>query len=246
MKYLLTLVCLLLAAALIYLTLVRGRKDNARKIGEMNAQMDALQDKVKVLSRELEESRRTRLGVVDINPVLHVAVMNIDSSFTRTYVRERDGMTFNGALRAEITAEYGIKLEEARFRLDSEAGVLEVANFRPGLISYSRKQLTWDIARSFRTRHLFGHELSAISDSATDSWTKKVCEELRTSLEKEIDERRISEFDWLSPLVSAQVTDFLRLLVGRSDLSIKIADSPAGTIPEGFVSLPELFQGGED
>lgn len=247
MKYVVILVCILIAAFLVWWAFIRTGKEDRRRARarerEMSAEMDVLREQVKGLSRELDESRRTRLNVVDINPIMHVAVMNIDSSFTRTYVREENGMTFNGALRADITAEYGIKLEDVRFRYDEQAGTLEVANFNPGLISYSRKQLTWDIARSFRTRRIFGREISAISDASTDSWTKKVCEEIRTGLEKEIDERKITEFDWLSPLVSAQVTDFLKAMTGRRDLAIKVVPAGAELLEEGFVDLPALVAG---
>ena len=188
---------------------------------------------------EREEQLHTKLNIVHINPILHVAVMSIDTAFTRTYIREsEDGITFNGALRTDICADYGIRMEDARFKYDPATNTLNVANFNPGLISYSKKQLTWDIARSYRTRTILGHEIVTVSDKACEEFTKKTCETLRTELEKEIDERQITEFDWLSPAITGRVTEVLKLLVGDESVNIRIAESSEAD--DTYVSLSAL------
>ena len=64
-----------------------------------------------------------------------------------------------------------------------------------------------------------------------------MCKELRDGLEKEIDERKIAEFEWLSPMISQQVTDMLKMLVGRPGLSIITIEGR----PEGdFLTFPEF------
>ena len=190
------------------------------------------------LKREKNRSR-DKLNIVHINPILHVAVMSIDTAFTRTYIREsEDGITFNGALRTDICADYGIRMEDARFKYDPATNTLNVANFNPGLISYSKKQLTWDIARSYRTRTILGHEIVTVSDKACEEFTKKTCETLRTELEKEIDERQITEFDWLSPAITGRVTEVLKLLVGDESVNIRIAESSEAD--DTYVSLSAL------
>ncbi|MDO5442626.1 MAG: hypothetical protein Q4G10_03045 [Bacteroidia bacterium] len=233
-----------------------GREDlrrSERKSKALEEEIDQLKKQVSGLNRELEEKSRSKLNVVELSPILHLAVMNIDSSFVRTFVREsEDGISFNGALRADICAEYGIKLEDMRFKYDSASNTLMLANFHPGLLSFSKKQLTWEIAKSFRTRHLLGHEFSAVSDSAADAFTKKQCEELRAGLEREIDERKISEFNWLSPMISQQVTDMFKMVVGKPDLAIVTSELPVlEASGQGYVDfasfrrqmeLPESFK----
>ena len=165
--------------------------------------------------------------------------MNIDSSFVRTYIREdqEEGLTFNGALRADICAEYGIKLEDVWFRYDADSNTLFLANFQPGLISFSKKQLNWEIANSFASRTIFGRHFSSASNPAAKAYTARMCRELRDDLEKEIDERKISEFAWLSPMISQQVTDMLKVLVGRPGMSIVTMEGR----PEGdFLTFPEF------
>ena len=219
-----------------------GREDlrrSERKGKELEEEVTNLRKQIAGLYRELEEKGRSPLNVVELSPILHLAVMNIDSSFVRTYIREDEdaGLTFNGALRADICAEYGIKLEEVGFRYDALNNTLYLADFRPGLISFSKKQLSWEIANSFASRSILGRNFVSASNPAAKAYTAKMCKELRDDLEKEIDDRKIAEFEWLSPMISQQVTDMLKMLVGRPGLSIVTMEGR----PEGdYLSFPEF------
>ena len=219
-----------------------GREDlrrSERKGKELEEEVTNLRKQIAGLYRELEEKGRSPLNVVELSPILHLAVMNIDSSFVRTYIREDEdaGLTFNGALRADICAEYGIKLEEVGFRYDAVNNTLYLADFRPGLISFSKKQLSWEIANSFASRSILGRNFVSASNPAAKAYTAKMCKELRDDLEKEIDDRKIAEFEWLSPMISQQVTDILKMLVGRPGLSIVTMEGR----PEGdYLSFPEF------
>ena len=219
-----------------------GREDlrrSERKGKELEEEVSSLKKEIAGLYRELEEKGRSPLNVVELSPILHLAVMNIDSSFVRTFIREDEdaGLTFNGALRADICAEYGIKLEDVGFRYDAENNSLYLANFHPGLISFSKKQLSWEIANSYASRSILGRSFVSSSHPAAKAYTARMCKELRDGLEKEIDERKIAEFEWLSPMISPQVTDMLKMLVGRPGLSIITIEGR----PEGdFLSFPEF------
>lgn len=232
-----------LIAFLVWKAFVKnGREDlrrSERKGKELEEEVTSLKKEIAGLYRELEEKGRSPLNVVEFSPILHLAVMNIDSSFVRTFIREDEdaGLTFNGALRADICAEYGIKLEDVGFRYDAENNSLYLANFHPGLISFSKKQLSWEIANSFASRSILGRSFVSASHPAAKAYTARMCKELRDGLEKEIDERKIAEFEWLSPMISQQVTDMLKMLVGRPGLSIITIEGR----PEGdFLTFPEF------
>lgn len=210
-----------------------------RKGKALEAEVESLRRQIAGLSRELEEKGRSPLNVVELSPILHLAVMNIDSSFVRTFIREDEdkGLTFNGALRADIRAEYGIKLEEVGFRYEADTNSLYLANFHPGLISFSKKQLSWEIANSYASRSILGRHFSSASSPSAKAFTARMCKELRDGLEKEIDERKIAEFEWLSPMISQQVTDMLKMLIGRPGLSIITMEGR----PEGdYLSFPDF------
>lgn len=198
-----------------------------------------LRKTVKELDHKLAEQSASRINVTGINPILHIATMNVDTSFVRPYVREKDNMTFNGALRADVAVEYGIKLEDVKFRYDSESGTLMLANFNPGIISYSRKKLKWEFAKAYKSRALLGHEFPDVSDSETAKFTQSMCEKLRDELEAEIDGRSIKEFEWLSPVVTEQVTDVLRVMIGNPQVSISIVEGPGD---ETYLPLKDFRQ----
>lgn len=229
LRYGLIFFCILFLGYLVWKAFIKnGREDLKRseKRGrDLLKENEEMRKTISDLSRELSENRRTRLNVMELNPILHIAVLNVNTSFTRSYVREEGDMTFNGALRVDIDAEYGARLEDARFKYDSLSNTLSIAEFKPGLISYSKKQLTWDIARSYRSRQsILGIERADVSDQQAELFTNQMCERLRGELEREIDERQVAEFDWLSPMISQQVVDIFKLMIGRETLNIAIED----------------------
>ena len=191
-------------------------RQSARRENMLSEQIQSLKSTIDLLNRELEEKNNSKINVVGLNPILHLAVLNIDSSFTRPYIRQQDNISFYGALRADISAEYGIKMEDVLFKYDKDSNTLFLKNFHPGLISYSRKQLNWDFANAYKTINLFGKNVCI----PADAYAKTQSEELRRDLEIEIDERKIEEFDWLSPMISTQVCDMLKLMIGKPGVNI--------------------------
>lgn len=134
LKYLIILLVLLALGYLVWRAFV---KNSAADLKRSEESRRALQQQVQALQRQLDEMSRSPLNVTGLTPVLHLAVLNIDTSFTRTYIREDTsrGLRFEGALRADICAEYGVRLEEVRFRFDEAQRTLYIANFHPGIIS---------------------------------------------------------------------------------------------------------------
>ncbi|MCQ2139285.1 MAG: hypothetical protein MJZ09_02805 [Bacteroidales bacterium] len=229
LKYGLIFFGMLFFGYLIWKAFIKNSREDLKrseKLLKEKEQKEAEMEKtIRDLSRELAENRHSRLNVMELNPILHIAVLNVNTSFTRSYVREEGEMTFNGALRVDINAEYGARLEDARFKYDPISNTLSIADFKPGLISYSKKQLTWDIARSYRSRpNILGIERADISDQQAELFTNQMCEKLRGELEKEIDDRQVAEFNWLSPMISQQVVDIFKLMIGRETLNIAIEE----------------------
>jgi hypothetical protein len=114
-----------------------------------------------------------------------------------------------------------------------------VAGFNPGIISYSRKRLTWDLSNTFRSRSLLGISLPPVNDKVAEDFTHKMTESIRAEVEAEIDNRRVKEFDWLEPVVSRQIIDVLRVAVCGPKTRINVLEDPAG---EGFVGIDELYR----
>ena len=233
-------------AYLIWRAFVKNSKEelrqSARRESMLSEQISSLKQTIDLLNRELEEKNNSKINVVGLNPILHLAVLNIDSSFTRPYIRQKDNISFFGALRAEISAEYGIKMEDVLFKYDRDSNSLFLKNFHPGLISYSRKQLNWDFANAYKNMNILGKQVYL----PADAYAKTTSDELRRDLEIEIDERKIEEFDWLSPMISSQVCDVLKLMIGKPGVNVILLpdDAEVPSLEEGqnsdFVKFAQI------
>ena len=240
LKYGLILLGALVLAFLIWKAFIRNGQKELRESEQQNL---ALQSEVDNLRQRLDEMGRSRLNVTGISPILHLSVPQLDTSFTRSYIREdkKNKLTFNGALRTDICAEYGVRLEDVRFKYDDATQTLYLAHFQPGLLSFSKKQMTWDIANSVRERDFFGWiELPPVDDEEAQSFTKRMKEEIRAEVEKEIDERKIAEFEWLSPLITRQVTDVLKLALNKPDAQVAVLEE--GESDENFIDFGNFYQ----
>ena len=71
-------------------------------------------------------------------------------------------------------------------------------------------------------------------------FTKRMKEEIRAEVEKEIDERKIAEFEWLSPLITRQVTDVLKLALNKPDAQVAILEE--GQSEENFIDFGTFYQ----
>ena len=240
LKYGLILLGALVLAFLIWKAFIRNGQKELRESEQQNL---ALQSELDNLRQRLDEMGRSRLNVTGISPILHLSVLQLDTSFTRSYIREdkKNKLTFNGALRTDICAEYGVRLEDVRFKYDDATQTLYLAHFQPGLLSFSKKQMTWDIANSVRSRDFFGWiELPPVDDEEAQSFTKRMKEEIRAEVEKEIDERKIAEFEWLSPLITRQVTDVLKLALNKPDAQVAVLEE--GESDENFIDFGVFYQ----
>lgn len=230
----------ILFAFLVWKAFIKSPEDklnaSAKNEVKLKSEIDTLKREVNSLNRLLAEKDQTSMNVVEMSPVLHVALMTLDTSFVRTFQRERDDLTFNGALKVDLCAEYGIRLEDVLFHYDEQRNLLQLAHFRPGMISYSKKQLNWVIAQSTRQRsaNLFRRNPRAVLDDATDAYTKEMCEEIRSELEKEIDTRQVQELDWMAEPLKQQVIGMLKYSIHLPQVDVQVVDVP----DETFVDLP--------
>lgn len=230
----------ILFAFLVWKAFIKSPEDklnaSAKNEVKLKSEIDTLKREVNSLNRLLAEKDQTSMNVVEMSPVLHVALMTLDTSFVRTFQRERDDLTFNGALKVDLCAEYGIRLEDVLFHYDEQRNLLQLAHFRPGMISYSKKQLNWVIAQSTRQRsaNLFRRNPRAVLDDATDAYTKEMCEEIRSELEKEIDTRQVQELDWMAEPLKQQVIGMLKYSIHLPQVDVQVVDVP----DEMFVDLP--------
>lgn len=202
----------------------------------LNEKLKAAEAANAAMAQKLEQKEVSGGSIVGLSQILHLTTMQVDTQLVKAYELKDGDVTFNGALRADICAEFGVKVENARFRYDAAANTLYVADLQPGLISFSRRQLTWEFARSFRSKKLFGRALPAVSDAAMDLYTKGKCDELRAEYEAQLDAGNVPELAWLSGALNQHVLGYVKGLVGDAGLNVVAVAAPDDT----FVDIQTL------
>ncbi|HPJ79174.1 MAG TPA: hypothetical protein PK489_10305, partial [Prolixibacteraceae bacterium] len=105
-------ILLLGAAAFIYLlweTVIRAKEE---KITELAGRLDKTSQQISNLRAENDELRSRRLNVSELRNILDLGLLQVNSSFTRTWNEKFDengrSLHFIGALQVKIVAKYGI------------------------------------------------------------------------------------------------------------------------------------------
>lgn len=226
LKYGLILLCMLLVTFLAWKAFVYPLNEKLKAAEAGNAE----------LSRKLEQREVTGGSIINLSQILHLTTMEVKTQLVKAFDLKEGDITFNGALKADICAEYGVRLEQARFRYDAGTHTLYVADLKPGLISFSQRQLTWEFARSYRTRRLFGRALPEMSGSAMAVFTREKCDELRAAYEAQLDAGDVPELAWLSMTMSQHVLGYVKGLLGDASLNVVQVDAP----DDSFVDIQVL------
>ena len=202
----------------------------------LNEKLKAAEAAEADLARRLEQKEVSGGSIVNLNQILHLTTMEVKTQLVKAYDLKEGDVTFNGALKADICAEYGVRLEKARFRYDAGTHTLYVADLTPGLISYSQRKLTWEFARSYRTRTIFGRTLPSVSDSSMALFTRAKCDELRADCEARLDAGDVPELAWLSVTLNQHILGYVKGLLGDASLNVVTVDAP----DESFVDIQAL------
>lgn len=84
-KYGLILIGAVFLAFLVWKAFIKSGQEDLSRSEERRLELES---EVNELKHKLEEVTSSPLNVTSMSSVLHLAVLNIDTSFTRTYVRE--------------------------------------------------------------------------------------------------------------------------------------------------------------
>ncbi|HNQ38897.1 MAG TPA: hypothetical protein PKJ58_13110, partial [Prolixibacteraceae bacterium] len=143
-------ILLLGATAFIYLlweTVIRAKEE---KITELAGRLDKTSQQISNLRAENDELRSRRLNVSELRNILDLGLLQVNSSFTRTWNEKFDengrSLHFIGALQVKIVAKYGIDIHELRIRYDQERNEVLVANVKPKFLSFNDFDYEWKIA----------------------------------------------------------------------------------------------------
>jgi hypothetical protein len=214
-------------------------KNKEGEIRMLRKAVEKSEKDIGLLEDENEELRSRRLNVTEINHIIELSLVEIVTSFTRTYNEEIvEGFNkykFIGALKVQIKAKYGIDLKEMKLYFPDDENVVKVANVNPRFLSFSSRRFKWEISEllEFRER-VFGSDHWRSSRDA-DTITKDVMEHKRQELEDEI-ENKPEELAWITEPLKHQITTSLELILETSGRRVEVVED----FDEQFLSLEEL------
>lgn len=193
------------------------------------------------LKNENEELRNRRLNVTDINHIIELSLIELNTSFTKTYNKEIEQdsrkLKFIGALKVQIKAKYGIDLKEMRLFFPENENVIKVANVTPKFLSFSSRRFKWEIAEMLEYKEkVFGSDHWR-SPQKAENITKEFMESQRQKLEEEI-ENSPEELKWIVEPLQKQIVSSLEMLLETSGRRVEIVDS----FDENYNSLEQLKQ----
>ncbi|MCK5782169.1 MAG: hypothetical protein KAH10_06235 [Flavobacteriales bacterium] len=183
---------------------------------------------ISYLKSENEELRTRRLNITDIDHIVELSLIELNTSFTRTYQEEIDidfdKFKFIGALKVQIKAKYGIDLKQMRLFFPENENVIKVANVTPKFLSFSSRRFKWEIAEMFEFKEaVFGTDYWKISTSA-NSISAEIMETKRQQLEEEV-ENSPEELQWIMDPLKKQIVSALEMILETSGRRVEIVEN---------------------
>lgn len=233
-------ILLLGATGVIYLlweTVIRSKEE---KITELAGRLDKTSEQISHLQAENNELRSRRLNISELRDVLDLGLMQVNSSFTRTWNDkfEQGGRSlhFIGALEVKIIAKYGIDVHDLRLQYDREKNEVLVANVKPKFLSFNDFDYEWKIAEVMEYK---------IPLVGTGHWRKsqelevlarELKEELRAKTHQEV-KQGPAELEWVLDPLKKQIHGTLELLLGSPYRVVTFVDQA----DDSFKKLEDYF-----
>jgi len=214
-----------------------------KEIKRLSDKLDQLHHQNDALAEELHELRQRRWNVSDIKHILDLGIMQINTSFTRTwdkkFVHDNKDVHFIGALKVKVTAQYGIDLKELQFKYDPSDKILYIANLQPKLLSFKDINYIWEIAEILEYKKPFIGSNYWRKSKELQELGAQIKEELRLKTHEEV-KKGPEEMQWILEPIKTHLVNTVEWLFNYPGVEVKIIDRPSG---EGFLPLEEFFTG---
>jgi len=202
-------------------------KSKEDEISKLENKLENFNDKFKELEEENKELRSRKLNISEIDNILDLGLIEVDTNFTRTFnkefTKEDKEIKFLGAMRVDLKAKYGVSLKEIRFKYDEKQNEIRIANAKPKFLSFGSRKITWPIEEIlevkkpwFGTNHWGTHpELDKIAG--------QIKEEYRVKVEEESDNGP-EELEWILKPLEKQIEKAIHLMLRNFNGKIEMVD----------------------
>ncbi|MBN2699453.1 MAG: hypothetical protein JXR52_11570 [Bacteroidales bacterium] len=205
---------------------------------DKEGQIDLLKDEIRnmkaenqTLKQDLDELSKRRLNITEVNEILDLGLIEVDTSFKRTVNRSLEvadrQVQFIGVLHVDFVAKYGVDFRKLRYKIDEERQEMCIANAEPQFLSFSKRNMEWEIAEILEYNKPFFGVKHWKTNPKLDSLATSIKEEIRIKTERET-ENGPEELSWVIRPLRKHVETALELILGTRGYRIRLTDLDSG------------------
>ena len=175
-------------------------KDKEGKIDGLNDEIRRMKIENQTLKQDLDELSNRKLNITEVNEILDLGLIEVDTSFKRTVNRSFEvadrQVQFIGVLHVDFVAKYGVDFRKLMVKVDQEKQEICIANADPRFLSFSKRNMEWEIAEILEYNKPFFGAKHWKTNSKLESLANQIKEEIRIKTERET-ENGPEELNWV-------------------------------------------------
>jgi hypothetical protein len=214
-------------AAFIFLLWELFLKEKEKQMDALNKEIQRIRSENSSLKEDIAELSSRRLNISEINGILDLGLIEVDTNFKRTVNRElQEGektVLFIGVLHVDFVAKYGVDFRKLLFKVDEEMREICIANANPQFLSFSKRNCTWEIAEILEYNKPFFGSNHWKTNPKLDKLANQIKEEIRIKTERET-ENGPSELGWIMKPLRKHVETAISLVVGIKGYNIRFTE----------------------
>ena len=188
--------------------------------------IDETENQNKNLLKELSELKSSKLNVLDINEILEIGLLEVNTKLTRVWNQELNQdnkkLNFIGALEINLTAKLGLDL--TKVKIEDEGNEIVISNTKPHFLSFSELQYNWRISELLEFKEPF---------IGSSYWRKtndlfEQCTKIKEDYQKEVHNQIKNgpeELDWIIKPLHEKIEKILTKKYGQPNKHIVFIDN---------------------
>ena len=214
-------------AVLLFLLWELFLKEKEKQIDALNHEIQRIKAENSTLKEDIAELSNRKLNISEINNILDLGLIEVDTNFKRTVNREmKEGdktILFIGVLHVDFVAKYGVDFRKLMYKVDETKREICIANANPQFLSFSKRNCVWEIAEILQYNQPFFGPKHWKTNTKLDKLANEIKEEIRMKTERET-ENGPSELDWIFRPLRKHVETAISLIVGIKGYNIRFTE----------------------
>jgi hypothetical protein len=214
-------------AAFIFLLWELFLKEKEKQIDALNKEIQRIKSENSLLKEDITELSNRKLNISEINSILDLGLIEVDTNFKRTVNRElQEGdksVQFIGVLHVDFIAKYGVDFRKLLFKVDEEKSEICIANANPQFLSFSKRNCVWEIAEILEYNKPFFGSNHWKTNPKLDKLANQIKEEIRIKTERETENGPV-ELGWIISPLRKHVETAISLIIGIKGYNIRFTE----------------------